>query len=290
MANNIFLDKLADEIKRREINIFKVSEYKDGKIDTVCINPANPCQNIYSVVKAWVVTAFGWLYDRGQLDFDRRVTDIFPEYRHVITDERFHDMTVHHVLSHQCGFKNGYLDCDRDDVRSFGNPDLLEHILSLKLECAPGEKYSYSDAAYYLALRIFNKLSGRRLEDVLNRTFFYKMGFFEYAWAFDPHGFAYGATGLYIRNEDMVKLGALYLQNGNYEGRWYLTKEWCDIVRERKYELAPVGYGDFYGKGGFRGQQLLIMPERGCVLAYQAFEEKKDHTELFPWIYAHRNI
>lgn len=290
MSENHFLNELAKEIKRQEINIFNVSEYKDGVIDTVTINPANPCQNIYSIAKAWVVTCFGWLYDRGKLDLDMKVIDVFPEYRYAIVDERYEELTIHRLLTHQCGYEPGYLDLDRDDIHSFGNLDLLEHLFSLKLEFTPGEKSVYSDAAYYMAARVFTKLSGRRIDDVLRRTFFNKMKFFESAFTYDYLGWFIGATGLYLRTEDMVKLGAIYLQDGRYDGRWYLSKEWCDIVREKGYELKPVGQGSFYGKGGYRGQQLLIMPERNSVLAYEAFETSHDHTKLFPWIFAHRDL
>lgn len=286
-TDNKFLLALREEIKKNDLNIYNISEYKDGNIDTVVVNPGNPCQDIYSVTKAFVVTAFGWLYDRGLLDLDAKVVPLFPEYERCINDKRFYDVTIDDVLQHKCGFKRGYMDCDGTDQHYYGM-DFLEHIFSLDLECQPGTEFSYSDAAYYLASRIFTVLTGtnRKVDEMLWRNFMYPMGFFEAAWSYDAFKWPLGATGLYITNKDMTKLGALYLNKGVYDGQRYISEKWCDIVNEKQYEMRCIGIGQFYGKGGMRGQQVLVMPEFNAALGYQAFETKCDPGSiLFPWIY-----
>ena len=80
-------------------------------------------------------------------------------------------------------------------------------------------------------------------------------------------GHAMGATGLYIRTEDMVKLGEVYRTGGLYQGRRILSEEWVRIVRERVYELSPKA-GGAVGKGGMRGQMLAITDRR--VIAWHA--------------------
>ena len=80
-----------------------------------------------------------------------------------------------------------------------------------------------------------------------------------------------GATGLYIRIEDMLKLGRLYLDGGMWNGKRILSQQWVNAVRERGYELKRKDHGEAFGKGGMRGQMLLIIPETGRVAAWQGY-------------------
>ena len=81
-------------------------------------------------------------------------------------------------------------------------------------------------------------------------------------------GYAMGATGLYIRAEELVKLGSIYLTGGLYGERRILSEKWVKITLERGYELKPKCGGKAYGKGGMRGQMLLVLPEQGRVFAW----------------------
>lgn len=39
-----------------------------------------------------------------------------------------------------------------------------------------------------------------------------------------------GATGLYLRTEDMIKLGILYLNNGVLKDERIISEEWINLV------------------------------------------------------------
>ena len=43
---------------------------------------------------------------------------------------------------------------------------------------------------------------------------------------------------MYVRTEDMAKLGEVYQNGGTFEGKRLLSKEWVELVFEREYELA----------------------------------------------------
>ncbi len=43
------------------------------------------------------------------------------------------------------------------------------------------------------------------------------LAFSEYAWSACPKGHTMSVTGLFVRCEDMVKLGKIYLENGLYQ-------------------------------------------------------------------------
>ena len=81
-----------------------------------------------------------------------------------------------------------------------------------------------------------------------------------------------GATGLYIRCEDMVKLGAVYLNGGEYLGKRIVSPEWVARVLDRQYEFAPNGIKDAYSKGGMNGQNLLVIPSENRVVGWQSYD------------------
>ena len=83
-------------------------------------------------------------------------------------------------------------------------------------------------------------------------------------------GHTMGATGLFLRVEDVVKLGALYMYGGVWKGRRLLSEQWVNTVLENQYEFAPKGAGRAYGKGGMLGQNLMVVPKQQRVVAWQA--------------------
>ena len=97
------------------------------------------------------------------------------------------------------------------------------------------------------------------------------MKFKEYSWSVCPKGYSIGATGLYLRTEDMVKLGILYLNKGMWKETRVLSEEWVNMVISNEYEFSSLGNG-WYGKGGMRGQLLMFNMEKGKASACHSYE------------------
>ena len=218
-----YLNRLCAEAQRVGGTFYKITEIHKGNIETVTLNPGNACQNSYSVAKAFVVTAIGMLYDQGLIDVNERIVDIFADELPEGMDEKWQHMTVHHAMTHTCGFPLGYLDIDAIDASKLGTDDYLTYLFKTKLDFLPGEKWAYSDAAFYLLSRVVSKKSGEKVDDFLWTRLFYPLGFREMAWSKCPKGYPIGATGLYIYTEDMAKLGELYLRGGVWQGKRILS-------------------------------------------------------------------
>ncbi len=265
-----FMDRAVEEAKKRGGTVYGISQIHNGIAENVTITPANPCQDTYSVAKAFTVTAIGMLWDDGVLDTDERIVDIFRDELCDGMDPKWQEMTVHHVLKHRCGFPGGYVDIDCIDVNTMGE-DLLQYLFKTKLLYSPGEQKTYSDGAYYLLSRVVTKKTGFGLDEFLWRRLFFPLGFREAAWSKCPMGYAMGATGLYIYTSDMVKLGQLYLDGGVYNGKRIISEEWVDIVKQREYEFERTPHGG-YRKGGMRGQMVMFYPEQNRAVAWHSYE------------------
>jgi len=231
------------------------------------------------------MTAIGMLCDDGLLDVSEKIVDIFADELVPDMDEKWKNMTVHHVLKHSCGFPVNYLDIDSQSGAFREIDDYLEFVFNTKLLYAPGESRTYSDAAYYLLSRVVSKKTGMHLDAFLWERLFYPLGFAEVSWSTCPKGYPMGATGLYIYTEDMVKLGEVYLNGGEYHGKRIISKEWVDAVLKREYEFHKVCGGKGYGKGGMLGQMLVFLPEDNRAVAWHSYKGES----LLDWIENYNN-
>ena len=264
-----FLEAFREEIEKRKANVFAAAQYCGGRMETMQLVRTNPCQNVYSVSKVYVVTAVGLAVDRGLLSTAETVTQILKEDCPENYQRVWDQVTVEMLLLHQVPLPKNSLDIDVCDSREFGE-DYLAYILKTAVETEDG-MYTprYTDAAYYLLSRIVEKRTGMGLDDFLWKYLFLPTGCREAAWSHCPRGHVIGATGLYIRAEELVKLGAVYLQGGLWEDSRILSEDWVNTVLQKGYELKPQAEGRAFGKGGMRGQMLMLMPEAGRVVAYQ---------------------
>lgn len=271
-----FIDDCAEFIAAQSLDITRVSVYKDRMIETVECVPANPCQNCYSVAKTFTMTAIGLLYDKRMIRLDEKICDIFAdELPKDGMDPRWYDCTVEMALKHRLGLPGGFLDIDCNPSATFGE-DYLNYMFTYTLEYTPNTDSKYSDGAYYLLSRIVEKKTGMGTDNFLWKEMLYKLGFQEMAWSHCPMGHVMGATGLYIHTSDMVKLGAVYLNGGTYNGERLISEEWVKLATENEYSLNWDEDRKVYSKGGMRGQKLFVIPSKKLAGAIQSFEGNSD--------------
>lgn len=266
-----FVEAFDREIKNSGLNIFRFAEII-GENEAEVVNYVNtsPCQDIYSVAKAFTVTAIGLLVDRGLLSVDENIGDILSDDISSDCNPLWKATSLDVVMRHRIGLPQGFLDIDAGNSNRFGK-DFLNYTLRQPLKSGHGTDHSYTDAAYYIASRVVAKRAGMPLDEFMWREFFTELGIKEAAWSKCPQGHAIGATGLYIRVDDMAKLGALYMNNGVWHGKRLLSEKWVDTVKTRGYEFGFID-GKAYGKGGMAGQMLMFMPEQNRCVAWQGFD------------------
>lgn len=277
---NALLEKLDKIAKENGINTYRITVSTAEGDETLKRLPGNPCQNCYSVAKFFCVTAIGMLFDEGKLTPESTVAEIFADElkAYGIPAEKWAKVTLDNVMRHEIGFGKGFLDIDTEDITKYPTDDFLYLVLDRELVYAPGEQRVYSDAAYYLISRVVTKISGERLDDFLMDRLFAKIGCREVAWSKCPHKYPVGATGLYIRSDDMVKLGRIYLDGGKWKGEQIVSEEWIKIVLDRGYELRKMGRG--FSKGGMRGQRLYVNYDENIAVAWHSFDPEGKHKAL----------
>ena len=266
---NSIMERMEAEIRRISMNLYDFALMTGDDIEELRIQGCNACNNSYSVAKAFIATAAGMLWERGMLDLDEPVTDILRGYEPA--DANWGRVSTRHALTHTMGVGRGYLDIDVEDISSYGTDDFLEAVFREPLPYAPGTKEVYSDAAYYLAARVVEEVAGEPADSFLLRELLNPMGVQEAAWSKCPKNHPVGATGLYIRARDMVKLGWLYANGGVYAGRRLLSDRWLEEEKRGGLAFRSIGTGKARGKGGMYGQMLMFSPEKGYAAAWHSF-------------------
>lgn len=271
------IKKVIQKYREKNAYLYSIAKITDRETKVEHVTPSSNCHNSYSVAKLFTVTAIGMLYDEGKLHLEEYVYEILQEFFPEKFDPKWKEVTLHQLLSHKFGLAKvsedvSYLDIDVDDVNQYPTDDYLQYAVSVDLPGELDDEYVYSDIPHYLLSRVVAKKTGQDVYDFLRKRLFNPLKFHEAAWSRCPHGYSIGSTGLYIRTEDMAKLGVVYLDNGYYEGKEIISSKWCDIVLEKGYELKERPENpQTWQKGGMYGQNLYISRPSQTVLAWHGF-------------------
>lgn len=208
----------------------------------------------FSACKSITALAIGILMDDGLLSPTDRLIDLFPEEGSILSRQLMKDLTVAHLLSMQTGNQFNEAACMTEE-------DWLHGFFSSpKLTSAPGEKFHYNSLNTYILAAIICRLTGMSLTDFLTKRLFAPMGIGDFYWERCPKGTEKGGWGLYMRPEDLAKLGQLIQDDGMYHGQQLVSREFLAKATSRQAEVPPH-YGDYN-----YGWQFWVGREKNTVL------------------------
>jgi CubicO group peptidase (beta-lactamase class C family) len=110
-----------------------------------------------------------------------------------------------------------------------------------------------------------------------------------HAWERAPEGYSLGGNSLSMTPRDLARLGQLYLQEGEWNGRQVVPAEWVRRSTSRHAEGWPHRYGAYgyfwwlppgdpwesFAAVGYGGQFLYVVPELDMLLVTTATLEGK---------------
>ena len=271
-----FLNSMAEEIKEYNMNVFTLSEIRDGKSETLTIKKDSYCRDVYSVSKAYIMAAIGFLFDEGKITPNESVGDVFGKLSEG-SDERWADVTIADALRCKTGLLNGI---DVDCTEGIGK-DWLKHIFSIPLDGVRGETYKYDDGVFYLLSRIVSKKTGMSAFDFLRDKLFNPLDYKEAAWSTCPQGYSAGGSGLYVSCSDMVKLGGLWLNNGVWNKKRIISEEWVKLSLKENYAFSLRSENkQGYYKTGAHSQFLYFSYKDNMAFGMQSFMPTEFRTKL----------
>ncbi|GHV51550.1 hypothetical protein FACS1894181_13550 [Bacteroidia bacterium] len=273
-----------DEVQSEGIDMHSLMILRHGKVITE--GYWYPYKSSYrhimhSVSKTFTSTAIGFAVQEKRLTVNDKVISFFPADLPAEMPPYLEELAIKHLLTMSVGQEPAptfYMN-DNNWVKSF---------LATPIVHKPGSVYQYSSYATYMLSAIIQKATGQTLMDYLAPRLLEPLRITGALWEMGAQDMNAGGWGMRIRTEDMAKLGQFYLQEGWWNGKQLLNKEWIKeasslqiyqrdnlTFEEEMYDNSVQGYGyqiwrctnNAYRADGANGQFIIVMPDEDAVVA-----------------------
>ena len=274
--------KLKKALQEQGFNIYDLAVMTADTREEIICTPCNRLNNSYSIAKLFINTIIGMLETEGRLKLDDFITDILRPELKFSYNSIWDTATLRHALSHSLGLTHGCFDVDRDDPQSYGTEDYLYYIFSHPPAKSPGTFHLYTDCAHYLLSRIITQITGHPADEIIQTRICNPLQFYPSAWQRCPRGCTIGSSGAFLRSQDLVKLGWLYMNHGIYENQRLLPEDWIKAAEKEQFDLYPLrGTGGFIGKAGICGQMLAYSRSLEIAVCWHGFETREKNLRSF---------
>ena len=279
------------EVKERKEELHSIMILQHGKVLKEEHFAPDTAHFMMSVSKTFTATAVGFAINEGLLHLDDKITDLFPDEVPEGASDTLRRVTIRHLLTMNCGHAK-----DPTNAVWRGKvTDWVRHFLAWPQPYEPGTCYCYNSLGTYMLSAAVQKVTGQKINDYLEPRLWKPLGIAKPHWEESPQGINCGGWGLYLRTEDMARMGLCLLQGGKFAGKQVIPAEWVREMSARQVDSAPAGLTSIqveergldkesnewlqgYGyqmwrcrKGAFRadgaaGQYILVFPDKDAVI------------------------
>ena len=255
-------------------------------------------QNIvpsFSMAKSVTSILIGCAIDDGFIQsVDEPITKYIPE----MTKNGFDKVTIKHLLQMTSGikFNESYVNPFGDAASFYYGRNLRKEIRKIKLKTPPGEKFEYlSGNTQLLGLVLERSLKDRTITSYLQEKIWTPLGMeYDASWSIDrkKNGLEKTFCCLNARARDFAKIGRLYKNNGNWNGKQIVSQKWVEestkidttegSANSYQYQWwLPTPNGDFMSEG-ILGQYIYVNPTKDLIIVRLGKNEgKADWTNIF---------
>ncbi len=267
---------------------------------------------VQSTTKSVTAAAIGVAIHRGNFPpLATRVVDYLPGYEIQHDSELKRSITIDDLLTMRVGMdwnelSTSYTDPNNVSTRMERAHDWDQFTLNQPMLHEPGTVFTYNSGASQLLSRVLEVAIGMRVEEYAQEFLFGPLGITEYYWKKTPGGRTDTVAGLYLRAEDLARIGYLYLRDGVWNGTQLMVPGWPQKsmqspTRGIRTISTPwqVGYGyhwwnycsdpgapcEVMAGLGWGGQILLVHPQQDLVAVFYGWniygEDLSDVSALF---------
>ncbi len=292
------MDKYFQAVADAEQDLHSIMVLQHGKVLAErWLSEGNPdsAHVLNSVSKTFTSTAVGLAIADGELELTDQVISFFPDEVPDTISDNLKAMTIRDLLTMNCGH-----DTDpTGSIRNVEGNDWVQAFLAYPVEHQPGTFYCYNSLGTYILSAIVQKVTGEKVVDYLYPRLFEPLGIDKPFWQESPQGINCGGWGLYLKTEDLAKMGQLLLQNGQWNGKQIIPAEWVAEASKAQVPSVPSGvkpqdaeklgltkessdwvqgYGyqmwrcrhNAFRADGANGQYILVIPDADAVIAVTA--------------------
>ena len=291
-------DKYFAAVAKEGQDLHSIMVVKDGNVvleKWMSKGKENEPHILNSVSKTFTSMAVGLAISEGKLALDEKLVDIFPEHCPDNPSEYLKEITVEHLLTMSCGHSTdptheSWEVKDKSWIRFF-----MEHPVTHK----PGTLFCYNSLGTYVLSAIVQKRTGEKVADYLYPRLFRPLGINNVSWLESHEGINTGGWGLFLKTEDLAKMGLMILQNGQFNGCQVVPAEWIESASSAQVPCVPAGmnsddadklrkvaktsdwlqgYGyqmwrcryNAFRADGANGQYIIMIPDKNAVVVTTA--------------------
>ena len=242
--------------------------------------------DLRSTGKSFISTLVGIAVEQGLLGLDDPLAQHIPDFEgHRNMDAAKRAITLRHLINMSSG-----LDCDDSvdnspghEERLYDSRDWIRYMLDLRMLAEPGTQSRYCTGGVVLLGHVVSLRSGMALDDWAQQWLLGPLNIQRSEWRRGPDGKTTGATGFGLRPRDAAKLGALFANEGLWNGSRVVSERWVRTSRESPVSLGSQGYGYLWWKRGFAhrsgevrveyaagngGNYVFVVPSLELVVAF----------------------
>ena len=278
VSSAFFTELLRDLSADRECKMHKFMALRHGKVIAECaFEPfeMDMWHVTYSMCKSITGMAIGILMGEGKLSLDDRVSDIFSAKVGPLSLFR-KTISVRNLLNMSSGV-------DFNEIGAISGNDWRKGFLDASFKFDPGTKFEYNSMNTYMLSAIVTEITGQSLFEFCKERLFDPMGIKRVFWESCPQSISKGGWGMFMRIEDMAKMGQLYLQKGVWNGLQLVPEEWVKESTSWQIETGSddnkhYGYQLWinddrpgsYAYNGMMGQNVFVYPDIDMVVVTNA--------------------
>ena len=254
----------------------------------------------FSVAKSVTSALIGIAIDEGLITgVDDHITKYIPELKE--KDPRFDKITIKNLLTMSSGLR--YVEEGlpwSDDTKTYYDTNLRSLALSSKIEEAPGKRFHYNNYNPLLLGIILERVTHKPVSQYLEDKIWRPLGMdAPTSWSLDSDasGFEKMENGINVRAIDFAKIGRLFLNNGNWNGKQIISEKWVNESTRLDTSTDPSSFYqymwwvdplsadntryNFYAAGNY-GQFIYVIPEKNIIIVRHGYKSEYDNwTDLF---------
>lgn len=269
-------------IREKDFHIHNLLVIRDGKVlldASFYPYDGKDVHRVASVTKSVMTTLIAIAAEQGKLNLDAPALSFFSDRTIANRDARKERLTVRHLTGMVNGMDSVCFANDEGTLNEMiASADWVQFALDRKMTSEPGTTFCYDSPGMHLLSAILQKATGMTALEFARQNVFEPLGIHDALWLSDPQGYTRGWSDLYLHPRDAAKLGYLWLNNGMWDGKQIVSRQWVkDAVQGRmKTETGDeYGYGWWvmtgdgtgqYAALGRGGQRILVIPALNAII------------------------
>jgi len=255
---------------------------------------------IHSDTKSITSLCIGIAVDKGFInDVSQSIFEYLPNYQHLKTKQK-EKITIEHLLTMTSGLQWEEWDVSLSSIKNdqigiwFWKDGPINYALGRDLMAEPGTRFNYSGGDIQILVEILKNATGMQLDKFSDKYLFEPLGITSFDWwLVFPTGEIHGAGGLKLTPRDMIKIGAMMLNEGLWNGEQIISEDWISNctkpylgstnIKIPGEDLGKVGYSytwwtkDFtydndnismYFAVGWGGQKIIVLPGFDIIIVF----------------------